>query len=74
VDDERIRQLTAEVVNHLRGTTSGAPASDLEPRVAALEAAVARLERAGRDLIDRQRARRAHRRFCLRRSLAEQRR
>jgi hypothetical protein len=46
VDDERIRQLTAEVLNHLRGTTETAGAAGLESRVAALEAAVARLERA----------------------------
>jgi hypothetical protein len=45
VDDERIRQLTAEVLNHLRGTTQAGAAADLESRVAALEAAVGRLER-----------------------------
>ena len=45
MDDERIRQLTAEVLGHLRGTTEAGRATDLESRVAALEAAVARLER-----------------------------
>jgi hypothetical protein len=46
VDDERIQQITAEVLGQLRsGSSSGEP--DLERRVAALEAAVAGLQRSG---------------------------
>jgi hypothetical protein len=43
MDDERIRQLTAEVMSQVRGGTAPPGARDLEARVAALEAAVARL-------------------------------
>jgi len=39
MDDQRIQELTAEVLSQIRG-----PAHDLETRVAALETAVARLE------------------------------
>jgi hypothetical protein len=44
MDDARIRQLTAEVLAHIGGAGGGAVAPDLESRVAALEAAVARLQ------------------------------
>jgi hypothetical protein len=42
MDDDRIRQLTAEVLRDVRGAGPGG-APDLEARVAALDAAVARL-------------------------------
>jgi hypothetical protein len=44
MDDARIRQLTAEVLGELRRPAEGAASPDLEARVAALEAAVARLQ------------------------------
>ena len=40
MDDERIRQLTAEVLNAIRERPQAEPASSLEARVARLEAAV----------------------------------
>jgi hypothetical protein len=43
MDDARIRQLTAEVLAQIGGAGGGAASPDLESRVAALEAAVARL-------------------------------
>ena len=43
MDDARIRELTAEVLKDLRRPEEGAGRPDLEARVAALEAAVARL-------------------------------
>ena len=43
MDDARIRQLTAEVMKDLRSAPEAPGASDLEARVAALEAAVASL-------------------------------
>jgi hypothetical protein len=43
VDDARIRQLTAEVMKDLRSAPESSAAPDLEARVAALEATVARL-------------------------------
>jgi hypothetical protein len=43
MDDEKIRQLTSEVLGVLRGPSSEVPA-DLEARLARLEAAVARIE------------------------------
>jgi hypothetical protein len=43
MDDARIRQLTAEVLKDLRRPPEGGLRPDLEARVAALEAAVARL-------------------------------
>ena len=45
MDDERIRQLTEEVLSQLRSGPTAASGSDLERRVAALEAAVAALAR-----------------------------
>jgi hypothetical protein len=48
MDDERIRQLTADVLNQLRGPSEAGASPDLEARVAALEAAVARLQAAPR--------------------------
>jgi hypothetical protein len=46
MDDSHIRELTEEVLSQLR--EGGAPATaDLEARVAALESAVARLQRGG---------------------------
>lgn len=42
MDDSRIRQLTAEVLSRLQGSSD--PAPGLESRVAALEAAVSRLQ------------------------------
>jgi hypothetical protein len=44
MDDERIRQITSEVLSQLRSGASGGDA-DLERRVSALEAAVAGLQR-----------------------------
>jgi hypothetical protein len=44
MDDDRIRQLTADVLNQLRGPSESGASPELEARVAALEAAVARLE------------------------------
>lgn len=44
MDDARIRQLTEEVLAHIGGTAAGPLAHDLEARVAALEAAMARLQ------------------------------
>jgi hypothetical protein len=46
MDDARIRQLTAEVLKEVQGTPVAAAGGDLETRVAALEAAVARLQAA----------------------------
>jgi len=43
MDDNRIHELTEEVLSQLR-EGEGAPATDLESRVAALEATVARLQ------------------------------
>jgi hypothetical protein len=43
MDDARIRQLTSEVLSDLRRAPEAAARPDLEARVAALEAAVARL-------------------------------
>jgi hypothetical protein len=43
MDDARIRRLTAEVLGELRRPAEPAVSPDLEARVAALEAAVARL-------------------------------
>ena len=43
MDDTRIRELTEEVLSQLR-EGEGAPATDLESRVAALEVTVARLQ------------------------------
>lgn len=45
MDDARIRRLTEEVLAQIGGVTAaGADAPDLESRIAALEAAVARLQ------------------------------
>jgi hypothetical protein len=44
MDDARIRQLTAEVLKDIQGAPAAGAGSDLEARVAALEAAVARLQ------------------------------
>jgi hypothetical protein len=44
MDDARIRQLTEEVLGQIGGAAGGARSSDLESRVAALEAAVGRLQ------------------------------
>jgi hypothetical protein len=44
MDDARIRQLTAEVLKEVQGAPAGEAGTDLEARVAALEAAVARLQ------------------------------
>jgi hypothetical protein len=44
VDDSRIRQLTAEVLKAIRASPDTASSPDLEARVAALEATVARLQ------------------------------
>jgi hypothetical protein len=44
VDDTRIRQLTAEVLKAIRSSPDPASSPDLEARVAALEATVARLQ------------------------------
>ena len=44
MDDERIRQLTEEVLGRIGAPAAAPPASDLESRVAALESAVARLQ------------------------------
>jgi hypothetical protein len=46
MDDARIRQLTEEVLGQIGGTATGSAAGVLESRVAALEAAVARLQAA----------------------------
>jgi hypothetical protein len=46
MDDARIRQLTEEVLAQVGGAVAGVRSSDLESRVAALEAAVARLHAA----------------------------
>jgi hypothetical protein len=46
VDDEHIRRLTAEVLKEVRGAAEPGSARDLEGRVSALEAAVARLQAA----------------------------
>ena len=43
MDDARIQQLTQEVLSALRSAPEGSRGTDLEARVAALEAAVARL-------------------------------
>jgi hypothetical protein len=45
MDDARIRQLTEEVLAHIGGAAASSPPG-LESRVAALEAAVARLQAA----------------------------
>jgi hypothetical protein len=45
VDDDRIRQLTAEVMSHLQTPDAPRVSADLERRVAALESVVARLQR-----------------------------
>jgi hypothetical protein len=44
VDDDHIRRLTAEVLKEVRGGAEPGSARDLEGRVSALEAAVARLQ------------------------------
>jgi hypothetical protein len=44
MDDARIRLLTEEVLGQIGGAAPGPPAADLESRVAALEAVVARLQ------------------------------
>ena len=44
MDDDRIRRLTHEVLAQIGGAPGSQPPSDLESRVAALEAAVARLQ------------------------------
>lgn len=44
MDDARIRQLAAEVLKDIQGAPPAEAGSDLEARVAALEAAVARLQ------------------------------
>ena len=44
MDDARIRQLTEEVLSQISGTGGAPAAAGLESRVAALEAAVARLQ------------------------------
>jgi len=44
MDDSRIRQLTVEVLKAIRSAPDAAPSPDLEARVAALEATVARLQ------------------------------
>ena len=44
MDDARIRQLTEEVLAQIGGTAAAASPAGLESRVAALEAAVARLQ------------------------------
>jgi hypothetical protein len=44
MDDTRIRQLTTEVLQAIRNAPAAAAAPDLEARVAALEATVARLQ------------------------------
>ena len=46
MDDSRIRQLTAEVLSQLRSAPEPGSSPDLEARVAALEAAVTRLQAA----------------------------
>lgn len=46
MDDERIRQLTEEVLGRIGAPAPSPAASDLESRVAALESAVARLQSA----------------------------
>ena len=46
MDDARIRLLTEEVLGQIGGGTPGSAAGDLESRVAALEAVVARLQAA----------------------------
>ena len=46
MDDDRIRQLTADVLSQLRGPSEAGGSPDLEARVAALESAVARLQAA----------------------------
>lgn len=46
MDDDRIRHLTTEVLSQLRGPSEAGASPDLEARVAALEAAVARLQAA----------------------------
>jgi hypothetical protein len=46
MDDSRIRELTEDVLSQLR-EAGGAPATDLESRVAALEVTVARLQVGG---------------------------
>jgi hypothetical protein len=47
MDDERIRALTREVLEKLRGPAAPGEAGDLEARVAALEAAVGRMSAGG---------------------------
>jgi len=44
MDDARIRQLTEEVLSQIGGAGGGPASAGLESRVAALEAAVARLQ------------------------------
>jgi len=46
MDDARIRLLTEEVLGQIGGTALGPSSPDLESRVAALEAALARLQAA----------------------------
>ena len=47
MDDTRIRQLTTEVLQAIRSAPAAAASPDLEARVAALEATVARLQGRG---------------------------